>query len=187
MSHIAIAQAILTSRGWVNLDLRMRCHLSQTGDTACLCARLVLSEKASRCEIERILCIGCLGRILVADSAKACAAARRGKGILKQTPGAGMIFRGAGPENSLLPFNFLVGDAGVVGEPLGTGAAQLIKDLAWRRKREICSFAQPGGQLTEDLAVRAHRNWGSIRSFATDDASLKIRHRPLLLCPLGCG
>src|SRR6185295_19279306 len=91
------------------------------------------------------------------------------------------ILRIARPEDTHLPFDFLVGDARIVGHAALAGDAQLLEDLARAAEREAARAAERPGQVLDDPPVLPGFA-GTVHGLVDlDHAALDLRHQALVL------
>src|SRR5262249_27281718 len=81
---------------------RFRCRVAQASNPSGLGARLIVRQRPSRREVERVFVAAILGGWLMRDVVKAGAAAGRGKPLREETGRPRMIEGGAGPEDAVL-------------------------------------------------------------------------------------
>src|SRR5262245_13614591 len=118
---------------------RLGILIDQRPDATRLRAREKLADDAAGRQDDRILVVDVLGRRRVGGDVEACLAVSEIKAAsptsdrvpgvrLEQSGRAGMVLRGAGPEDAVFFFDALVGDAGVIGDAARRSAAQLVED-----------------------------------------------------------
>src|SRR5690349_24734533 len=95
-----------------------------------------------------------------------------------------MLFSRAGPEDTLVRFNFLIRDARIIGNAARAGATQFLEDLARLLEGEVLPLAQELSQFTEHLHIGADVGRGVKSPLATNDAPLQIGHSALFFRPL---
>src|SRR5450432_2652095 len=75
--------------------------------------------------------------------------------VFEQAWRAGMLKRGARPEDAHLLVNLLICDSVVIGDTAARREAQFLEDFSWLAKREILATAQAACQVTDNIGIRA--------------------------------
>ncbi len=128
----------------MNLDIRFRTLLDQKTDASRLIAGKILIDDASTGQDQRKLFIRNFLRRIVFNRMKLRFAVRMIKAIFKQTRRTRMIFGGTRPEDAVVLFDLLPGDAVVIGVAAARSDAQFVEDFAWRIEIEN-TFHDPCG------------------------------------------
>ena len=121
---------------------------------------------------------------MVIDGVKARAAARRRKLLDEEARRTGVRGVGTRPEDAVFLADALVGDAVVIGRAAGSGAAQLVEDIASAARREQRAMAQRIGNRHDRFEVGADVAGRGQCARSQDDAPLEIRHRAVFFRPL---
>ncbi len=143
----------------MDLDQRFRILIDERADAASLSAAEILANHAAGGQYDRELVIDLFGGRGVRGDVKAGLAIgevkaaiavgdRVGGTGLEEARRAGMIGARARPEDPPLLGDFFIGDAGVIRDPPGRGAAQLLEDLA-RAGKGKATFAPERGRYPE--------------------------------------
>src|SRR5690348_5880339 len=108
----------------------------------------------------------------------------RGETILKESSCARLILRRTGPEDPLLSFDFLIGDARIIGNTSCAGTTQLFENLTWLCKGKILLFAKQTCQIAQYGNIGTHSGWRVKSAFASDYPPFQIGHCAFFLRPL---
>ena len=180
----AVGHAELFGRRRMDFREGLGSERLQLRDAPCLRSRLVVCEHAPGREDQREVPVGNLRRSMVIDGVKARAAARRRKLLDEEPRRAGVRGVGTRPEDAVFLADALVGDAVVIGRAAGSGAAQLVEDIAGAARREQRAMAQRIGNRHDRFEVGADVAGRGQRARSQDDAPLEIRHRAVFFRPL---
>src|SRR5262249_10751271 len=114
---------------------------AQEWNPPCLIAGEVVVDDAAGRQDERVVVVGLLGGRDVNDRMETGFAVGKAEALLVKPRRAGMLLGWAGPEDTILRLNLLIGDPPVVRfGPLGA-QAQFIEDRARRAKSEVLALA----------------------------------------------
>ena len=89
----------------------------------------------------------------------------------------GRVVAVARPEHAHLPLDLFVSDAGIIGDAVFAGAAELVEDLARLVEREAVRPSQRTGEILDDAPVLPRLAGTVDRLVDLDHASFHLRHR----------
>ena len=182
---LSIGQAELPRGDRMHFGERLRGPFFQLADMAGLRARLVVREHAPGREEQRILVVSSINRCAMGDGVKSRAAGRCGKGFGEQARRSRMIECRTRPEDAVFGGDSLVGDPRIVRRSAFGRATELGEHLAAVRDRKKATLAKGGGEGGERFEIRTHARGRVDRTAAENHATFEVRHRPVLLGPLG--
>src|ERR1041385_4778836 len=140
----------------MNLAHRLRILVHQRTDSPGLRTGEVVRHHTSGGQYDRVLAVGFFSRGLPFHWLKMRFTVWMVKLVaFIKARCARMIRRRARPEHALLPIDALPGDAVVIADSAFGGDAQLVKNLSRGFVPEFVGNAQPCGDVTNDLPVRA--------------------------------
>ncbi len=181
--HLAVFDAQLAGRLWVDLDPRLRRLTVQKAEPPCLRPAQVVIDHAPRRQPEWIITTRLLDGWPVGDREHLGLAVLVRKLLGKEARRSRVILRRTRPEDTLLLLNLLPRDAGVISDRSLGRHPHLRKDVRHRVVGEILTPTEPLRQLDRNPPVFFRFAQRRHRAVVLDDAPLKVRRRALVLAP----